>query len=250
MAQAHAALASLGPPPQLDQPQDPATQNARLVNTTVLMRSADVCSKTLKELESVRVLAGKMRMTELSRELLPVLHPIFQQYFSEVFSLGFSDDLATLSAWSNTTLRAEQVRTSHLLLKAISRLAVADIGMISQSSTSQGGSSVNLAQAFFRSTPHCLQTLKDTRLAYLRLLRSSQASSTSSSISAALVTVLTKHLYSFGKFFLSLVQKDNGKAAFWNGWSEVVAWYWVQAKDVNQEPFGSARRIRQSLGCH
>lgn len=152
MVQAHAALASLGPPPQFDQPESPETANARLLNTTVLMRAADVCSKTLKELESVRVLAGKMRMTELSRELLPVLHPIFQQYFSEVFSLGSQDDLATLSAWSNTTLRAEQVRTSHLLLKAISRLAVADIGMISQSSTSQGGSSANMAQAFFRST--------------------------------------------------------------------------------------------------
>ena len=214
MVEAHAALASLGPAPQLDYPENPATARARQLNTTVLMRAADVCSKTLKELESVRVLAGKMRMTELSRELLPVLHPIFQQYFSEVFLLSTGDDLDKLSAWSKTTLRAEQVRTSHLLLKAISRLAVADIGMISRSSTSQGGTSANMAQAFFRSTPHCLQTLKDTRLAYLRLLRSSQSSTTPAPMSAALLTALTKHLYSFGKFFLSLVQRDNGKAAF------------------------------------
>ncbi|SPO23007.1 related to Importin 11 [Ustilago trichophora] len=241
MVEAHAALVSLAPAPQLDQPEDPSSAHARQLNTTILMRAADVCSKTLKELESVRVLAGKMRMTELSRELLPVLHPIFQQYFSEVFSLGASDDLNTLSTWSNTTLRAEQVRTSHLLLKAISRLAVADIGMISRSNTSQGGSSANMAQAFFRSTPHCLQILKDTRLAYLRLLRSSQASSTSTLISATLVTALTKHLYSFGKFFLSLVQRDNGKAAFWQGWSEVVAWYWVQAEDVTNESLSVPR---------
>ncbi|KAJ1028739.1 hypothetical protein NDA16_001904 [Ustilago loliicola] len=241
MVEAHGALASLGPAPQLDQPEDPSAAHARQLNTTVLMRAADVCSKTLKELESVRVLAGKMRMTELSRELLPVLHPIFQQYFSEVFSLNVGDDLATLSAWSNTTLRAEQVRTSHLLLKAISRLADADIGMISRSNTSQGGASSNMAQAFFRSTPHCLQTLKDTRLAYLGLLRSSQASSTSSSTSSALVTALTKHLYSFGKFFLSLVQRDNGKAAFWDGWSEVVAWYWLQAKDVTDQSLSVPR---------
>ncbi|EST07512.1 Importin-beta, N-terminal domain protein [Kalmanozyma brasiliensis GHG001] len=241
MVEAHANLASLGPPPQLDQPEDPAIAHARQLNTTVLMRAADVCSKTLKELESVRVLAGKMRMTELSRELLPVLHPIFQQYFSEVFSLSTGDDLATLSTWSNTALRPEQVRTSHLLLKAISRLAVADIGMISRSNTAQGGSSANMAQAFFRSTPHCLQTLKDTRLAYLRSLRSSQGSSTSSAVSTALVTALTKHLYSFGKFFLSLVQRDNGKAAFWEGWSEVVAWYWMQAKDVTDQSLSVPR---------
>lgn len=241
MVEAHAALASLGPAPQLDYPENPATARARQLNTTVLMRAADVCSKTLKELESVRVLAGKMRMTELSRELLPVLHPIFQQYFSEVFLLSTGDDLDKLSAWSKTTLRAEQVRTSHLLLKAISRLAVADIGMISRSSTSQGGTSANMAQAFFRSTPHCLQTLKDTRLAYLRLLRSSQSSTTPAPMSAALLTALTKHLYSFGKFFLSLVQRDNGKAAFWDGWSEVVAWYWVQAKNVNHESLSVPR---------
>ncbi|KAJ9478380.1 Importin beta-like protein KAP120 [Pseudozyma hubeiensis] len=241
MVDAHAQLASLGPPPQLDQPESPTTAHSRQLNTIVLMRAADVCSKTLKELESVRVLAGKMRMTELSRELLPVLHPIFQQYFTEVFSLGAGDDLSTLTTWSNTKVRAEQVRTSHLLLKAISRLAVADIGMISRSNTSEGGSSANMAQAFFRSTPHCLQTLKDTRLAYLRLLRSPHAASTSASISAALMTALTKHLYSFGKFFLSLVQRDNGKAAFWQGWSEVVAWYWVQAKDVNQESLSVPR---------
>lgn len=241
MVEAHGALAALGPAPQMNQPEEPASSQARQLNTTVLMRAADVCSKTLKELESVRVLAGKMRMTELSRELLPVLHPIFQQYFSEVFSLNSGDNLATLSAWSNTTLRAEQVRTSHLLLKAISRLAVADIGMISRSNTSQGGASANMAQAFFRSTPHCLQILKDTRLAYLRLLRSSQASSTSASTSSALVTALTKHLYSFGKFFVSLVQRDNGKAAFWEGWSEVVAWYWVQAKDVTDESLSVPR---------
>ena len=241
MVEAHAALASLGPAPQLDQPEDPASAHARQLNTTVLMRAADVCSKTLKELESVRVLAGKMRMTELSRDLLPVLHPIFQQYFSEVFSLSTADDLATLSAWSNTSLRAEQVRTSHLLLKAISRLAVADIGMLSRSNTSQGGTSENMAQAFFHSTPRCLQTLKDTRLAYLFLLRSSRTSYAPASNSAALVTALTKHLYSFGKFFLSLVQRDNGKAAFWQGWSQVVAWYWVQAKDVTDESLSVPR---------
>ncbi|SPC66771.1 related to Importin 11 [Ustilago sp. UG-2017b] len=242
MLEAHGALASLAPAPQLDQPEDPSSAHLRQLNTTVLMRAAHVCSKTLKELESVRVLAGKMRMSELSRQLLPVLHPIFQQYFSDLFSLNVGDHLATLSAWSNTTLRAEQVRTSHLLLKAISRLALADIGMISRSNTSQGGAaSSNMPQAFFGSIPRCLQTLKDTRLAYLSLLRSSQASSTSASTSAALVTALTKHLYSFGKFFLSLVQRHNGKAAFWDGWSEVVAWYWVQAKDVTNESLSVPR---------
>ncbi len=190
----------------------------------------------------MRVLAGKMRMTELSRELLPVLHPIFEQYFTEVFSLSANDDLGTLAAWSNTVLRPEHVRTSHLLLKAISRLAVADIGMISRSTTSQGGASANMAQAFFRSTPRALQTLKDTRLAYLRLLRSPHAAQhTSATTSAALVTALTKHLYAFGKFFLSLIQRDNGKAAFWHGWADVVGWYWTQAKDVNDHSLSVPR---------
>ncbi|GAK63367.1 ARM repeat-containing protein [Moesziomyces antarcticus] len=242
MVEAHAALAALPPSPQVGQPQDQATAQARQLNTTVLMRAADVCSKALKELESVRVLAGKMRMTELSRELLPVLHPIFEQYFTEVFSLSANDDLGTLAAWSNTVLRPEHVRTSHLLLKAISRLAVADIGMISRSSTSQGGASANMAQAFFRSTPRALQTLKDTRLAYLRLLRSPHAAQhTSATTSAALVTALTKHLYAFGKFFLSLIQRDNGKAAFWQGWADVVGWYWSQAKDVNDHSLSVPR---------
>ncbi|PWZ00742.1 ARM repeat-containing protein [Testicularia cyperi] len=243
MVEAHAALESLGPAPQVDSPEDPGTAHSRWLNTTVLMRAADVCSKTLKELDSVRMLSGKMRMTELSRELLPNLHPIFQQYFGEVFSLNAEQDLETLSRWASTSLRAEQVRTSHLLLKAISRLAVADLGMISRSASSEGGHSVNLAQAFFRSTPHCLQILKDTRLAYLRLLQSSSstASGVDSKADSMLLTALTKHLLSFGKFFLSLVKKDNGKAALWEGWTEVVGWYWVQAKDVTDESLSVPR---------
>ncbi|EPQ26515.1 uncharacterized protein PFL1_05837 [Pseudozyma flocculosa PF-1] len=272
MVDAHAALERLGPAPLAPSTEDPASHSARLLNTTILMRAADVCAKTLKELESVKILAGKMRMTELSRELLPSLHPIFQQYFAETFSLprpraspsasssaspststttsAAPADLASLSAWASAPLRAEQVRTSHLLLKAISRLAVADMGMISRTASAEGGNSENRALAFFRSTPHALQTLKDTRLAYLGLLRSSSTSSSSlpsssSSSSMAggtsLLAALTKHLHSFGKFFLSLIQKDKGKAAFWDGWTDVVGWYWVQAKDVSPDSLAVPR---------
>ncbi|KAN0063316.1 hypothetical protein ACQY0O_004481 [Thecaphora frezii] len=245
MVDAHAALAALDPPPASTaavSAKDAAKQSDRLLNTTILMRAADVCARTLKELESVRIIAGKMRMTELSRELLPILQPIFQQYFSETFLLSSADDLASLSAWASTPLRAEHVRTSHLLLKAITRLAVADMGMISRGAMAEGGNSINRARAFFQSTPHALQTLKDTRLAYLRLLRSPQAASALDAKSAtALLAALTKHLHCFGKFFLSLIQKDNGKAAFWDGWTDVVGWYWVQAKDVSQDSLSVPR---------
>ena len=242
MGEAHSVLEGLGLPPSGSSTEDPEKAEIRRANTTRLMRAADVCAKTLKELESVKVLSGKMRMTELSRSLLPSLHPIFQQFFTEIFSLSSADDLTSLAAWASAPLRAEQVRTSHLLLKAISRLAVADIGMISRTALAEGGNSVNLAQAFFRSTPHALQTLKDTRLAYIRLLRSPQAASALDSKSAGLLlAALTKHLHSFGKFFLSLIQRDRGKAAFWEGWTDVVGWYWVQAKDVSADSLSVPR---------
>lgn len=61
MVEAHAALEALG------NGSDAQTAEARYRSTLILMRAADVCARTLKELETVRVLAGKIRMTEVSR---------------------------------------------------------------------------------------------------------------------------------------------------------------------------------------
>ncbi|PWN51940.1 ARM repeat-containing protein [Violaceomyces palustris] len=225
------------------------TQPDDLQNTLVLMRAADVLARTLKELESVKILAGKLRMSELSRQLLPSLHPIFQHYFAETFHIAPSPPHNdSLRSWALSPLRAERIRTSHLLLKAISRLAVADLGMITTrstttvqpSSSSSSTSSTNLAQSFFLSTPSSLQTLKDTRLAYLNLIRSS-SSALDPKLTSNLTAAMTRHLHCFGKLFLALIQKEKGKAAFWQGWTDVVWWYWVQAKQVPPESLSVPR---------
>lgn len=68
MSSAHAELANLGPAPTDGSSESPERGAKRTRNTLILMRAADVTSRTLKELESAKMLAGKIRMAEVSSE--------------------------------------------------------------------------------------------------------------------------------------------------------------------------------------
>lgn len=167
-----------------------------------------------------------------------MLEPIFLQYFSEIFSpVAASSDPSALRTWADFSLRAEQVRTSHLLLKALTRLAVADMGMVSRGAAA-GGLAANLAQGFFRATPPLLQALTYVRSQYVSALRAT--GSNPGPREAALTAALSKHLFAFGKLYLALGGRENGKAAEWSGWADVVWWYWVQARDANAESFSGS----------
>lgn len=248
MSSAHAALASLGPAPNDGSSESTEAANERLRNTLILMRSADVTSRTLKELESAKMLAGKIRMSELARSLLPTLQPIFAQYFSETFPEILQSSSQALGQWSTSGLRSEEIRTSHLLLKAITKLAIADLGTISTRSGAPtlgagnqtnglGGS--NLAQSFFRSTPPLLQTITNVRSHFLRLIRNTDGILQDSKI-RHVISGMTKHMTAFGKLYLGLIERDKSKAASWEGWSEVLWWYWAQTREVSLNNLGAS----------
>ncbi|KDN46439.1 ARM repeat-containing protein [Tilletiaria anomala UBC 951] len=228
IVEAHTHLAQLGPE-TIGEPSDKGAERQR--QTLRLMRAVDIVQRTLKELDSMRMLAGKIRMTELADTLLPTLQPMFAQYFDETFpaSAISEDSGASLQGWARSPVRSAQVRTSHLFLKALQRLVVSDAGALSQNATGPRGDradSVNLAQAFFRSTPKLLQTIATFRRAYIQCLTPSEVSEAS----ALIVAGITKHLLAFGKIFLALLNRDKSKAATWDGWPEVVEWYWQQAQ--------------------
>ncbi|CAD6885779.1 unnamed protein product [Tilletia controversa] len=217
----------------------------------VIMRAAEVCVECLKTLAGAKLLAGKIRMTELSRQLLPTLHPIFTELFRSNIPSNASGaaslDLDTLGTWASTPYLTERISTSHLLLKCLTQLVVADMGLITarasttnRSITTNGAqnaestSSVNLAQAFFRSMPVFLQQIFDLRSALVSALLSaaSQGSDARESLRPLLAS-LTKHLLAFSKLFLALVERDKSKAARWEGWAEVVLWYWARAAEYD-----------------
>ena len=169
--------------------------DAHAAGTTLrLLRAVDAVRRLLKELDSVRMMAGKMRMTTLADQLLPTLVPMFEQYFAETFS--------------GQSPQPEKVRVSHLFLKAIRPLVVSDAGTLSASARDArgDGSGVHLSQSFFRSTPRYLETLAGGERSDIH-----------------------NHLLGFGKLFLALVDRPNGKAHTWDGWPDVVGWYWQQA---------------------
>lgn len=61
------------------------------------------------------------------------------------------------------------------------------------------------------------------------------------------ISALTKHVTSFGKLFLGLIERDKSKAASWEGWSEVLWWYWAQTREVSLESL-SASASAESTG--
>ena len=137
-------------------------------------------------------------------------------------------------AWSTTPLRAEQIRTSHLFLKALQRLVISDSGTLSQNITGPRGDddppqAVNLAQAFFRTTPQLLQSITNARRAVVQAMKGSASAARKEN--QAILAALTKHLLAFGKIFLALVGRDRSKAASWQGWLDIVWWYWQEARE-------------------
>lgn len=205
----------------------------------ILLRAADVCQKTLKELATVRILAGKIRMTELSRMLLPTLVPMLQQYFGETFNSSTVD----WQQWAASPFLAQRVRTSHLLLKSVTHLAVADMGTLTRNSTAGGGLVSNLAQEFFRMTPAMLQMIRDARLAYIH---SVHTAGQVGEVGERTLLALQKHYLAFGKMYLGLLLRDKSKAVAWQGWDEVVWWYWQQAKEATLEELSTTSKSSAS----
>ena len=229
MAEAHARIIA-------DQSPIPNNTDVLDQNRLILLRAADVCQKTLKELSTVRILAGKVRMTELSRLLLPTLMPMLQQYFAE--SLANSN--VDWQQWSASAFLAQRIRTSHLLLKSVTYLAVADMGTLTRNSSVGGGLASNLAQEFFRTTPTMLQTIRDARWSFIVWVKAS-ATPPDETRQATLIA-LQKHYLAFGKMYLALLLRDNSKAVTWPGWDEVVWWYWQQAKEATLEEISTTSK--------
>jgi len=141
-----------------------------------------------------------------------------------------------------TPLLAERIRTTHLLLKCLTHLAVADLGMITARTSStrapsdpepETTSSLNLAQEFFRSMPVFLQQIFDLRSALVSALLLPGSSSQTRSGLKPLLANLTKHFIAFSKLFLALIERDKSKAARWEGWTEVILWYWSRASEYD-----------------
>lgn len=204
----------------------------------ILLRASDVCARTLKELSTVRILAGKIRMTELSQQLLPTLVPMFQQYFAETMPAPGAQQASDMQRWAQSSFLAARIRTSHLLLKSVSHLAVADSGTLSRNAQAEGGERPNFARDLFLATPAMLQFIRDTRWAYLRALSSKPSSS-----DEPILVALQKHLLAFGKLYAGLVDRDRSKAVTWQGWDEVVMWYWQQAVEATSEELAGSSKM-------
>lgn len=227
MVDAHARLGNESSITHTADAQDPARTFQGDLNRLTLLRAADVCQKALKELGSVRILAGKIRMTELSQQLLPTLVPMFQQYFAETLPSQGID----LESWSRSPFLAERIRTSQLLLKSVSVLAVADTGTLSRNSTQAADPErQNFAQQFFLGTPAMLQYVRDARWAFIDSLQDPPSQATE-----AILRALQKHLLTFGKLYLGLLGREKSKSVTWSGWGEVVLWYWQQAREATSE---------------
>ncbi|PWN42702.1 hypothetical protein IE81DRAFT_289931 [Ceraceosorus guamensis] len=217
----------------------PDSERARAARLR-LLRGSDVLQRVLKELGTVKMLAGRIRMTTLAKSLLGPLSSIFHQYFVETFpSEPENLSAAELASWASGVQLADRVRTSQLLLRAVMHLTLADPGLLTVSTTSEGGSSANVAMHIFASTPTLLSCLSSTRLCYLRLYRNATSSEQAEHL--PLLTNLTKHLLGFGKLYLALIGKDRSKAARWSGWDDLILWYWSQARSVDDETLSVSR---------
>lgn len=127
-------------------------------DTVVLLRAADTLRYCVKELESVRIMAGRLRMANLAEYLIPVLQPVMER----VFAIAF--DTNDTAAWAQTPGTAERVRASHLLLKSLHRLSLHEKGLIS-SRVQQIES--NVAYTFFASTPRQLACVAQRRTEFV-----------------------------------------------------------------------------------
>ncbi len=159
---------------------------------------------------------------------------MFAHYFAEIFPSS-GGPAEGISAWASAPLRQEQIRTCHLFLKAVSRLVVSDSGTLGRNLNGPRGDgatpdAVNLAQAFFRTLPQLMQSLCNVRIAFVRAAREGQLEAGADQ-QQRLTVGLTKHLLAFGKLLLALLNRPNSKAAQWEGWSEVVWWYWGQISE-------------------
>ncbi|WFD26954.1 hypothetical protein MNAN1_001943 [Malassezia nana] len=173
--------------------------------TRVLLIAANVLRQCLKEFETVRVLSGKMRMTELARTLLPVLQPVMERLFQDTFTAQDAFE------WAEQPGVSMRVRASHLLLKVLHRLALVDSGIIASKVSEVARP--NLAFTFFACTPAQLACL---------LQRRTQLLGYDPSVDMA----LTKHMMAYAKLHLALVTQLHSHVATWPAWVEVVEWYW------------------------
>lgn len=178
-----------------------SSPDARLV----LIRAAETLVQVLKEFESVRVMAGRLRMQELARELLPSLLSIQ----AEVFTAAFADT-EDLAAWAMTPHRAELIRASHLLLKAMQRLALSDVGLVSVRGVTPPQE--NIAYTFFAATPPQLSRIWAIR-------------SVAAGLGPELALLLTKHMVAYAKIHLAFATRSSSNVVNWPGWDEAIAWY-------------------------
>ncbi|WFC94500.1 hypothetical protein MBRA1_001130 [Malassezia brasiliensis] len=208
------------------------SMDATAQDTLLLLRASDVLRQCLKEFETVRVLAGKLRMTDLARTLLPMLQPAFEQLFADTFDLREAT-AASVAAWSHTPGVHERIRACHLLFKVLHRLALADTGIISVQVQQRQGKGDNLAYTFFVCTPRQLETLTQLRLYVVEAARADAQLAT-------LVVPLTKYQTVYAKFHLALVNKMHNKVAQWPGWSDVAWWYWTVLRTAAQNGAAAA----------
>ena len=173
-------------------------------DTVVLLRAADTLRYCVKELESVRIMAGRLRMASLAEYLIPVLQPVMER----VFAIAF--DTNDTAAWAQTPGTAERVRASHLLLKSLHRLSLHEKGLIS-SKVQQIES--NVAYTFFASTPRQLACVAQRRTEFV-------------GTGHELLPVLTKHMVAYAKLHYAFVSNFRSHIAMWPSWTEVVEWYW------------------------
>lgn len=192
-----------------------------------LVRATETLVQLLKEFESVRVMAGRLRMQEIARDLLPTLLPVH----SGVFDIAFGDAENT-SVWATTPGRAILVQASHLLLKVLQRLALNDVGLLSTRGIS--GSQENLAYAFFATTPSQLTRIWAVRSVCL------------SAVDAELSTALSKHTIAYAKVHTALALRPNGSAVRWPGWDQAALWYWGHLRDAASA--GTAASIARPEG--
>lgn len=172
--------------------------------TLVLLHAADTLRHCVKELESVRIMAGRLRMANLADYLIPVLQPVMER----VFSIAF--DTNDTVVWAQTPGTAERIRASHLLLKSLHRLSLHDKGLIS-SRVQQVDS--NVAYTFFASTPRQLACVAQRRTEFV-------------GTGNELLPVLTKHMIAYAKLHYAFVSNFYSHITKWPSWTDVVEWYW------------------------
>lgn len=239
-------------------------------NALIMLRSAEVVKRSIKELAQVRILAGKVKMAEvrnaayshrlssrdispdtvppsqLAKELLPSLLSFFPSLFSSTFPSSTSPE--TVFQWASSkpvSVLASQIRTSHLLFKTVGILAVSDVGALSSRVAASDNSQqdANLSFQWFKSTPGYLDHIFAIRIAFLQILSSANLSEQQSREWRPIASDLTKHLAAFGKFLLALLDKDKSRATAWAGWSDIIAWYWTKTGQAPAEAKDKSRDI-------